>query len=279
MELVRSVRARGGEGIDALLPELAGEGVAAIEWHLGYHTFAREVSAEAVVRLESALSETGVRLHSLHAPFGERADLSSLEPEVQRATAEAYAKTVGTAGRLGVRTVVMHPGMAPRGPRIREGLECAAEALRGLARTAGDLGVMLAVENLPPEYPGHSPYEVLRLVQAAGSPHVGVCFDWGHAHTCGDAPGFARQLLGHAVLVHVHDNDGIHDQHLWPGQGSAPWPAFARARDDSGSSTALVLECRPPEGWQWGEAVAEVLAFLGEAGADSAAAAMGLAPP
>ena len=55
--------------------------------------------------------------------------------------------------------------------------------------------------------------------------NIGVCLDLGHAHiTVGVAEAIAT--LGKRIgEVHVHDNHGIKDEHLWPGDGTIDWPA------------------------------------------------------
>ena len=58
---------------------------------------------------------------------------------------------------------------------------------------------------------------------------MGVCLDLGHAHiTVGVAEAIAT-LGGHIASVHVHDNHGLKDEHLWPGDGSIDWLSAASA--------------------------------------------------
>jgi sugar phosphate isomerase/epimerase len=40
----------------------------------------------------------------------------------------------------------------------------------------------------------------------------------------------------------VHDNHGVKDEHLWPGDGTIDWPATAAALKALPSKPALVLE-------------------------------------
>ena len=44
------------------------------------------------------------------------------------------------------------------------------------------------------------------------------------------------------VQVHVHDNHGLKDEHLWPGDGSIDWPAAAAALNALPEPPATVLE-------------------------------------
>ncbi len=42
--------------------------------------------------------------------------------------------------------------------------------------------------------------------------------------------------------VHVHDNHGLRDEHLWPGDGTIDWPAAAKALNGFANPPAAVLE-------------------------------------
>jgi len=52
-------------------------------------------------------------------------------------------------------------------------------------------------------------------------PGFGMTFDIGHAHHSGIPPERFIELLGHRIeVVHLHDNNGVYDEHLAPGRGS-----------------------------------------------------------
>ena len=72
--------------------------------------------------------------------------------------------------------------------------------------------------------------------------NVGVCLDLGHANiTVGTADAIAT--LGNRIAtVHVHDNHGTKDEHLWPGSGTIDWPATAKALKALATPPATVLE-------------------------------------
>ena len=64
--------------------------------------------------------------------------------------------------------------------------------------------------------------------------NVGVCLDLGHAHiTVGTAAAIAT--LGRRIAsVHVHDNHGVKDEHLWPGDGTIDWPDNSQGTESAG---------------------------------------------
>jgi sugar phosphate isomerase/epimerase len=42
--------------------------------------------------------------------------------------------------------------------------------------------------------------------------------------------------------MHVHDNHGEKDEHLWPGDGNIDWPAAGKAIKTLAATPAAVLE-------------------------------------
>lgn len=59
---------------------------------------------------------------------------------------------------------------------------------------------------------------------------MAFCFDTGHAHACRvDIETALAALDGRVEALHIHDNDGVSDQHLAPHMGTVDWDKFARA--------------------------------------------------
>ena len=59
------------------------------------------------------------------------------------------------------------------------------------------------------------------------------------------APGIAEAIgiLGKRIgEVHVHDNHGLKDEHLWPGDGTIDWSATCEALKQLPAPPATVLE-------------------------------------
>jgi sugar phosphate isomerase/epimerase len=64
---------------------------------------------------------------------------------------------------------------------------------------------------------------------------IGMTFDFGHANTLGIVNDFLP-FVGKASHIHIHDNNGLSDQHLPLGEGTIDWSRVgsAIARDYSG---------------------------------------------
>jgi sugar phosphate isomerase/epimerase len=117
---------------------------------------------------------------------------------------------------------------------------------------------VLAIENLTPGCFCGRQEEVLKLLEAVDSHSVGVCFDTGHARLAGNFESWAQRLLPKAVMMHIHDNNGLEDQHRFPGYGSIDWSLFARIRKAACPDAVVVAECLPPDGWDWAKASREL---------------------
>ena len=184
--------------------------------------------------------------------FGPGRNLVSADAAERRAAADYIRGLIDAAAQLaptlgGLTPVVGGPmygavGKAPaadRDARQRE-RDLAAAELRPLAAYAGDHGVRLAMEAL-------NRFETdlinvveqgLAMVEAIGSPHVGLHLDTFHMHLEERNSGEAIRQAGER-LYHLHacENDrGV------PGRGQVRWPAVAAALGDIGYDGFVVIE-------------------------------------
>lgn len=109
---------------------------------------------------------------------------------------------------------------------------------------AKDLGIKIATENMYigkfneenvwQTYPGRcgTSEDFVKFIDTVNDESFTACLDIGHAHMihCEGAPSIIR-ALGHNRLkaLHVHDNDCIHDDHLFPFLGKIDWDEVCRA--------------------------------------------------
>ena len=119
-------------------------------------------------------------------------------------------------------------------------LEHAITAVEHLRAFAAPLGVKLLLENL--ENAVAQPENLAEVLSAGHFRDVGVCLDVGHAHLGGGINAAISILGPHIRSVHLHDNAGDRDSHLWPGDGSIAWPETMRALQRLPHSPAQVLE-------------------------------------
>jgi sugar phosphate isomerase/epimerase len=148
-------------------------------------------------------------------------------------------RALEAAESIPFRNLVVHLGEREDGWSPRT-IEYALSALEHLGAFAHPLGVRLLVENLLSEAttPGHL-IEILRIGHLNS---VGVCLDLGHAHISVGVAEAISTLNTRIASIHVHDNHGEKDEHLWPGDGSIDWPSTVQALKALPEIPAIVLE-------------------------------------
>jgi sugar phosphate isomerase/epimerase len=110
------------------------------------------------------------------------------------------------------------------------------EMIRDLAGVAERGGVRLAMEIRPYEMVSNAD-GMRRLVDAVGSPAVGLVFDTAHFLVQKELlPVAIEKLRERIFLVHLADNDGASDYHWAPGKGVVPWDGALQALGKAGYS-------------------------------------------
>jgi sugar phosphate isomerase/epimerase len=179
--------------------------------------------------------------------FGPEIDPASLDETVRRRSVELYRHEAELARQLGARAVVVHPSVATDEHRGGE------ERRETLTRSAGELdaigkstGVNFLLENLPGNYGwGGEPAALAQLIRELGLPHIGMCFDVGHAHMTGSADAALDACRDTIQCVHVHDNDGKADSHELPGDGTIDFRTLGPRLASLPDEVALALEIFP----------------------------------
>lgn len=233
------------------LLEIASHGFEAIEvfatrTHFDYH------SASAIGELQEWLADTGLELHSVHAPitdsyvgghWGPPLTVASAEPDRRaRAVAESE-QALYVARRIPFSTLVLHLGL----PRTQSAepadsnRDAARRSVEELQRAASRLGVRVAVEVIPNDLSRAG--SLVHLVEDdLEASDVGVCLDVGHAHMDGDVLDAIEAVSGHLIATHLHDNRGRNDDHLVPFDGTIDWAAVMTAMQKVGYDRTLVFE-------------------------------------
>lgn len=115
-------------------------------------------------------------------------------------------------------------------------------AIRECAEYAASAGVRYSLEPHPFRY-GANTDGLLRLIEAVGSPGLGVNFDPSHLFPVGEMPQVALYRLNRRVLhCHFSDNDGETNVHWRPGKGKIDWEAVLRALKDIDYQGVVSLE-------------------------------------
>ena len=215
------------------LAQIAGYGFEAIELfatrsHFDYH------DRSAIGQLAQWLKETGLRLHSIHAPITDRFGASGEGTSYSTASADNARRQVavreaeaalGIAREIPTKFMVVHLGVP--GARAASGDNSRAATTRSaeeICTLTDPLGVRLALEVIPNDL-SSAQAVVTMLDRDFEGTSVGLCMDFGHAHLMGDVADAIEIAAEHLITTHVHDNKRREDDHLVPYQGTIDWPA------------------------------------------------------
>jgi len=207
--------------------------------HLDYHDLG------AVQEAGRRIEELALEPYSLHAPFADDIDITSLEKNQRSHARDELIRAVEAAGTLGVRYLVIHPGPEkggfPEHERFQR-MENAAGVLNDVSHACRERNVALVLENMLPHLFSGRVRELLWILGALETTDVGICLDTGHAHLSGDLRTVAHKLSGHLWMMHATDNHGQRDDHLPPGDGQIDWTRLLDQMARVGFHGSIMLE-------------------------------------
>ena len=168
---------------------------------------------------------------------------------------------------FGVKTCTLHIGWLPDGMTQQAYMERVVRGLEILVAAAEKHGVTIAVENAFSAVSGAAALKKY-VGHFKGSSGIGVCVDVCHANISFRTPGktadrlrldtiqrmntevllcddrMEEALLPQIVVAHLHDNDGLADEHKMPMTGTIDWteifgilaraPRLASLEDEAG---------------------------------------------
>jgi len=232
------------------LRDFRAAGFTTIDWTEQYATIVACTESDAVNAL-TLCEQLGLRIATMHGathlsmPYkGDAQGRDRLWLELNRANIDFIS-------RVGGDCVVLHlPGTSVGSDRDR--IRDSKRLLDDLRPHAERHGVRLALENSPG---GSGPGDywpanrdiIGELLRAYPADYLGWCFDAGHANLRNDTD-MLRLYPQRLIATHLHDNNGLSDQHLLPGQGSVDWKSIVSALKDAGYGGPLNLEVEKPEG-------------------------------
>ena len=206
-------------------------------------------SREQVAELAAFFRSNPLTAWSMHAPLypdhemgrsgAPAVNLLHAEKSRRIAAMDEIKRALETAEQIPFRNLVVHLGerndeWSPRS------VEHALTALEHLGAFARPLGVRPLVENLLSE--PTTPEHLVEILASGHLDQIGVCLDLGHAHITVGVPAAIATLGARIVQVHAHDNHGLKDEHLFPGDGTIDWPAATAALNALPAPPAVVLE-------------------------------------
>ena len=183
----------------------------------------------------------GIENYQAHAPFPCYI-WNGNDDGYNDAILRALKNSILAANEIGCRNLVIHPFFLPYEHRLSPEDERALnlERYSRLIPAAKEYGVTICLENMFIRRMGkiyaaccsdigEACGYVDELNRIAGSDTFGFCLDTGHLLLCGlDIKDAMDRLGGRIRAFHVHDNNGIDDQHLAPYMGVLDWNRFTQ---------------------------------------------------
>lgn len=207
--------------------------------HFDYH------SPDAVSQLRKRLEDLNIVVNSFHAPYKDFVDLTLLdEKERIRAVKEVIAAAEALFA-LGGRSLVLHAGSEDESipaEEVSARLKQAGKSLLEIYKHCQKPGLILAIEDTLAHLLGGKVEQVKWLVSKLPEKHTGICLDTGHSFLTGKLTERVRSFGPRLLMSHIHDNNGVYDDHLPPGDGKLPWVLLFRTFIEVGFKGPLILE-------------------------------------
>ncbi|MBQ6679927.1 MAG: sugar phosphate isomerase/epimerase [Lachnospiraceae bacterium] len=204
---------------------------------------------------KDAAKKYGLDNYQAHAPFPSYLYLPD-DPEYNEWLIEMLKKTIVGCASIDCHHLIIHPFFPGYDDTLsaEEEHRLNIESYLKLAKTAEKYDVTINLENM---FTGHNKKiyaaicndgeEAARYVDelndAAGKKVFGFCLDVGHAMLASkDIKRFMCALGPRITAFHVHDNDGVDDQHLAPYMGKVDWDRFIEGLRAIGFNRTLSFE-------------------------------------
>lgn len=192
--------------------------------------------------LKRGADSAGVELFSVHLPFSMESNPAQLDESVRQAAVKNFKNIMAKSSVTGAGVYVIHASSEPILDADRPAaMKNAKKSLTDLADFAQQMGVRIAVEDLPRTCLGKNSDEIFELISA--HENLYVCFDTNHL-LGEDISAFIERVGGKIITTHVSDYDFIDERHWLPGRGSINWPELMDALDNAGYNGPLMYELK-----------------------------------
>ncbi|MCL2745327.1 MAG: sugar phosphate isomerase/epimerase [Planctomycetaceae bacterium] len=232
------------------LPDIKQAGFSCLELSFAAPAFAQtpeEKRLEWCKEVRQQADAAGLKLRSVHVPFGGAWDISFIDEEKRKNAVQMAIPFFELKEILGAKYYIIHPSAEPIAPEDRpKRIEQSIKSLKELAAAAKAKGVIITVENLPRTCLGNTGKELVEIVDAVGSPKtVKICFD--SNHPLQEKPeDFVAAVGNRIATTHMSDYDTIDgkldERHWLPYEGCINWKAVVAAMVKAGYPGPFVFE-------------------------------------
>ncbi|MDO4740065.1 MAG: sugar phosphate isomerase/epimerase [Eubacteriales bacterium] len=219
----------------------------------GFFTQTDAQMREAMRPYAQAAKAHGVGFGQAHAPFPTYVHGAQKTNEF---LLHAIKKTMMLLGEVQCPWLIVHPNFNSYSERLspEEEWRLNEEFYAALIPAIRETGVRVCTENMFSSYKRHiieavmSDFEfaaafVDHMNELAGEELFGFCLDVGHAALLHRDQRKVINTMGRRITtLHLHDNDGQNDQHLFPYEGIIDWDAVCTGLKDVGYQGTLSFE-------------------------------------
>lgn len=203
----------------------------------------------SILANERALAESsGVTIWQVHGPWRYPPQDETVTNRAERL--EKMKKCIKATALLGCKYFVIHPIMpfgTAQNIEPEKTFQLNVEFFKALMPTAKENGVCICLENMPMKRITIStPTQIAKIINKIDDPNFKMCLDTGHCAVFGINPGDEVRKFGNLVKVlHIHDNNGERDEHLFPLSGIIDWDDFVLALKETEFDGVLSIETTP----------------------------------
>lgn len=202
---------------------------------------------------KQAAERNHVAIGQMHAPFPSYVKDS---PVTNHQLLEIFKNCIALCEHMDCPRLIIHPFFLGYQDKLTPEQEFALnmESYAALIPSLQKHNVVVCLENMFSEYKGKiysaccsDMHDTLRYIdqlnERAGRRSFGFCLDTGHSLLLGlDIEDMILKLGDRLEALHIHDNNGIFDQHIAPYMGNLDWNRFVRGLKAIGYKRDLSFE-------------------------------------
>ena len=175
------------------------------------------------------------KTYFLHAPITD-VNISSFDERYRRLSIERIKEHLELMAPLDLRLMVVHPGFYVWRSNEEEAREALKKSARELEQLQEEYSLKITLENM-----GNWAIALLKYPWEFEDLPLSMTLDVGHAHIMNVLEEFLTDDIDIAH-AHIHDNMGVHDEHLEIGMGTIDWEKILPLLKDSGAALSLEVE-------------------------------------
>ncbi len=231
------------EPLPTILPRIRESGLRLIEVsaftaHFDYKDL------DLVQKTGDDMHKLGLRAISMHSPYSKEIDVTMLNEVDRKHSVAEIEIAIDALAILGGTKLVVHAGSEAEeaNGQIPKRLSQSLRSLTEIYNYCQKRDIKLVIENMLGHLVGGRIQELQWILSRLPRQNVGVCLDSGHSFLAKNLLKAVRTFAPNLSLVHAHDNKGIYDDHLPPGEGKIDWPKFLDALAAARFEGDIVIE-------------------------------------